>query len=321
MAGVEKEFLGEAWPADGTRVGYLPQEPELDPRKDVLGNVEEGVAEARALLGRFEEVSVELGEPMSDDEMQKLLDEQARAPRRASTRRTPGSSIARSRSRWTRCALPPADAEVDDALGRRAPPRRALPPSAAEARPAAARRADEPSRRGIGRVARASPAGVSGHGRRDHARPLLPRQRRRLDPRARPRRRHSLEGQLLLLARAEAAAPRDRGEAGIGAPADARARARMGADGAAGATGEEQGASQGLRAHARRRRPSSARDDLRDPDSAGPAPRRSGRRGQESPQGLRRPPADRRSVLLAAARRDRRRHRPQRRRQDDARSA
>jgi ATP-binding cassette ChvD family protein len=77
MAGLEKEFLGEAFPAAGARVGYLPQEPTLDPKKDVLGNVEEGVAETRALLQRFEEVSAKMAEPMSDKAMQKLLDEQA----------------------------------------------------------------------------------------------------------------------------------------------------------------------------------------------------------------------------------------------------
>src|SRR5262249_60018250 len=67
----------EAFPAAGTRVGYLPQEPTLDPQKDVLGNVEEGVTEVRALLRRFEEVSAAMAEPLSDDAMQRLLDEQA----------------------------------------------------------------------------------------------------------------------------------------------------------------------------------------------------------------------------------------------------
>jgi sulfate-transporting ATPase len=78
MAGIDKDFLGEAKPADGLRVGFLPQEPQLDPTKDVLGNVEEGVAEIRALLRRFEEISAKFGEPLEDDEMQKLLDEQAK---------------------------------------------------------------------------------------------------------------------------------------------------------------------------------------------------------------------------------------------------
>ncbi len=78
MAGVDKDFLGEAWPADGVRVGYLPQEPRLDPAKDVRGNVEEGVAEVRGLLTRFDEINARLGEPLDDDEMEKLLAEQAR---------------------------------------------------------------------------------------------------------------------------------------------------------------------------------------------------------------------------------------------------
>ena len=78
MAGVDKDFLGEAFAADGLRIGYLPQEPQLDPAKDVRGNVEDGVAETRALLTRFEEVSNKLGEPLDGDQMEKLLDEQAR---------------------------------------------------------------------------------------------------------------------------------------------------------------------------------------------------------------------------------------------------
>ena len=78
MAGVDKDFLGEAFAADGLRIGYLPQEPQLDPTKDVRGNVEEGVAETRAILTRFEAVSAKLGEPLSDTEMAKLLEEQAR---------------------------------------------------------------------------------------------------------------------------------------------------------------------------------------------------------------------------------------------------
>ena len=78
MAGVDQDFLGEAFPADGLRIGYLPQEPALDASKDVRGNVEEGVADTRALLTRFEEVSAKLGEPLSDDAMEKLLEEQAR---------------------------------------------------------------------------------------------------------------------------------------------------------------------------------------------------------------------------------------------------
>ncbi|MBI3636085.1 MAG: ATP-binding cassette domain-containing protein, partial [Candidatus Rokubacteria bacterium] len=78
MAGVDKDFSGEVFAAGGTRIGFLPQEPQLDPEKTVLQHVEEAVAETRALLTRFEEVSNKLGEPMSDAEMDKLLAEQGR---------------------------------------------------------------------------------------------------------------------------------------------------------------------------------------------------------------------------------------------------
>src|ERR1700751_2047671 len=69
MAGVEKRFSGEAWAAEGASVGYLPQEPDLDPSKDVAGNVTEGLGEIKALLERFEEVSAKFGEELDDDEM------------------------------------------------------------------------------------------------------------------------------------------------------------------------------------------------------------------------------------------------------------
>jgi energy-dependent translational throttle protein EttA len=78
MAGVDKDFLGEAWPAPGLKIGYLAQEPHLDPTKTVKENVDEGVAHVRALLTKFEEVSTKLGEDMPEDKMTKLLDEQAR---------------------------------------------------------------------------------------------------------------------------------------------------------------------------------------------------------------------------------------------------
>src|SRR5215813_14006746 len=77
MAGVEHDFAGDAAPAEGATVGWLPQEPELDPGKTVLEHVEEAVAETRALLTRFESISARLAEPMSDAEMEKLLAEQA----------------------------------------------------------------------------------------------------------------------------------------------------------------------------------------------------------------------------------------------------
>ena len=77
MAGIESEFNGEAWPADGVRVGYLEQEPQLNPDKDVLGNVMDGLGEITRLLERFEEVSAKFAEEMTDDEMNDLMAEQA----------------------------------------------------------------------------------------------------------------------------------------------------------------------------------------------------------------------------------------------------
>jgi ATP-binding cassette ChvD family protein len=77
MAGVDTDILGEAKPAKGIKIGYLPQEPRLDATKDVRGNVEEGVAETKGLLDEFNAVSAKLAEPMSDDEMTTLLDRQA----------------------------------------------------------------------------------------------------------------------------------------------------------------------------------------------------------------------------------------------------
>jgi len=76
MAGIETEYNGEAWSADGATVGYLPQEPELDPSKDVEGNVMEGAGEVKDLIDRFNEVSAKFAEPLDDDEMNKLLEEQ-----------------------------------------------------------------------------------------------------------------------------------------------------------------------------------------------------------------------------------------------------
>jgi len=78
MAGVDQEFQGEAWAAKGTRIGFLAQEPQLDPTKDVRGNVEEAVRAQRALLNEFNDISNAFAEPMDDSAMTKLLDRQAK---------------------------------------------------------------------------------------------------------------------------------------------------------------------------------------------------------------------------------------------------
>ncbi|HPK70797.1 MAG TPA: energy-dependent translational throttle protein EttA [Vicinamibacterales bacterium] len=111
MAGVEKEFLGEAYPAEGISVGFLPQEPVLDPAKSVLGNVEEGVAPTKALLARYDELNGKLGEALEPDEMAKVLDELGRLQDRIDAS---GAWEIDSRLELAMDALrcPPADADV-----------------------------------------------------------------------------------------------------------------------------------------------------------------------------------------------------------------
>ncbi len=77
MAGLDKEYGGEAWAAEGAKMGYLSQEPYLDPTKDVFGNVMDGVKEIKSILDRFEAVSARFGEDLTDDEMNALIAEQA----------------------------------------------------------------------------------------------------------------------------------------------------------------------------------------------------------------------------------------------------
>ena len=76
MAGMDQDFLGEARPLPGIRIGYLPQEPQLDPSKDVRGNVMEGVKEQQALLDQFNEISAQFAQPLDDEQMNRLLEKQ-----------------------------------------------------------------------------------------------------------------------------------------------------------------------------------------------------------------------------------------------------
>jgi energy-dependent translational throttle protein EttA len=116
MAGVDRDFLGEAWPADGVRVGYLPQEPQLDPTKDVRGNVEHGVAEIRSLLTRFDEINAKLGEPLDDDAMEKLLADQSRV--QDAIEAANGWDLDRTvEIAMDALRCPPGDAEVDTLSG------------------------------------------------------------------------------------------------------------------------------------------------------------------------------------------------------------
>ncbi len=116
MAGVEKDFNGEAWAADGVRVGYLPQEPELDPKKTVGENVLEGAGEVKTMLDRFNEISNKFAEPMDDDEMAKLLEEQGELQERIDA--VDGWSLD-SKIEMAMDALrcPPSDADVTKLSG------------------------------------------------------------------------------------------------------------------------------------------------------------------------------------------------------------
>ncbi len=116
MAGVDHDFQGEAWPHEGTRIGYLSQEPQLDPSKNVRDNVEVAVKPTRDLLIKFEEISNKFAEPMSDDEMTKLLDQQAKVQEKID------ASNAWDLDRKIEIAmdalrLPPGDADVNKLSG------------------------------------------------------------------------------------------------------------------------------------------------------------------------------------------------------------
>jgi energy-dependent translational throttle protein EttA len=116
MAGVEREFLGEAFPAENISVGYLQQEPQLDPAKNVLGNVEDGVAATKALLARYDELNMKLGEDLDPDTMDKVLEEQGKLQ---DTIEAVGAWDLDSKLELAMDALrlPPADADVTTLSG------------------------------------------------------------------------------------------------------------------------------------------------------------------------------------------------------------
>ncbi len=111
MAGVEQNFTGEAFAGEGVTVGFLQQEPQLNPQKNVKGNVEEGVAATRALLDRYDAVNVKLGEDISPEEMEKLLDEQSALQDRIEAANA-WDLDSRLEMAMDSLRLPPADAEV-----------------------------------------------------------------------------------------------------------------------------------------------------------------------------------------------------------------
>jgi ATP-binding cassette ChvD family protein len=111
MAGLDHNFSGEAFAGEGVSVGFLPQEPQLDVSKDVRGNVEEGVAALRQLLDRYDAVNMKLGEEMSADEMDKVLDEQSRLQDRIDATNA-WDLDSRLEMAMDSLRLPPPDADV-----------------------------------------------------------------------------------------------------------------------------------------------------------------------------------------------------------------
>jgi len=116
MAGEDQQFVGEAWPAEGISVGFLPQEPRLNPAKTVLGNVEEGVAEIKALLQRYDEINARFAEELSPEEMDKVLEEQGKVQDRIEAAN--GWDLdSRLELAMDALRLPPAEADVKTLSG------------------------------------------------------------------------------------------------------------------------------------------------------------------------------------------------------------
>ena len=244
MAGKDDDYSGEARLTPGFTVGLLEQEPHLDENKDVLGNVMDGVGEVADLLKRYDEVLAGWSDPDADFEKlgakQADLEAKIEAAGAWDLQRTIEIAMDALRT-------PPGDAAGRHPVRRREAPRRPLPAAAVEARPAAARRAHQPPRRRVGAVAGADPGQVRGHRRGRHPRPLLPRQRGPVDPRAGAGQGPSLRGQLLVLAGAEAGPPRAGAALRRRPPPHAGPRAGVGAHGPQGPPGQGQGPPQRLR--------------------------------------------------------------------------
>ena len=246
MAGIDKEFDGEARLADGYTVGYLEQEPTARSGQD---RVRERDGRRRPHAGHPAAVRGDqrparrAARRRGDGEAARRAGDRAGRDRR----QEPLGSRPAGGDRDGRDEPAPRRLGRDEPLRRRAAPRGPLQAAPREARPAPARRADEPPRRRERRLAGAAPRRVHRHRRGRHPRPLLPRQRRQVDPRGRPRPRHPLRGQLLVVAGAEEGPARARGEAGQRPPEDARQGARVDPDVAQGPAGQEQGPRGGLR--------------------------------------------------------------------------
>ena len=245
MAGVDAEYNGNAVLSPGYTVGYLEQEPKFDGEKTVKDVVEESVASTVALLAEFNAISAKFAEPMDDDEMTALLERQG-AVQEKIDHLDAWNLDSRLEQAMDALRCPPPEMKIKNISG--GEKRRVALCKLLLQKPDILL-LDEPTNHldaeTIAWLEHHLPV-LRGDGHRRDARPVLPRQRRRMDTRAGPRRRDPVEGELLLLARAEEEQAVARGEEGIAAPEDPRARARMDKDVPEGPPGQIEGEDQRL---------------------------------------------------------------------------
>ena len=203
MSGEDQSFIGEAFPGDGISISSCIRELKLDPRRTSSATSKRALHRLKAILTRYDEVNEKLGEDLSPEEMDKVLEEQAEATGTASTRSTCGTSIRASSWRWTPCDF-----------RRQMPTSRSCPAVSAAALRCAGCCCSRPTcccstnRRTISTPESVAwlerSSGLRRHGRRRHPRSLLPRQRRRAGFSNSTAAAASRGRQLLVVARAEA---------------------------------------------------------------------------------------------------------------------
>ena len=234
MAGIDKDFDGEARLAEGYTVGYLEQEPQLDLTKTVFENVMDAVDHSRAVLRRFEEINTRLGEPMSDGEMEKILAEQATVQDEIDAKNL-WDLDRQVEIAMDAMNLPPGDWGVTNLSGGE---RRRVALCKLLLEKPDLLLLDEPTNHldaeSVNWLERHLAEYVGTVVAVTH-------DRGQVDPRGRSRSRDSFRGQLLVVAPAEEGPAGTRGKDGQRPPEDARQGTRVGADVSQGAAGQEQG--------------------------------------------------------------------------------